>query len=161
MLFREHPLILERYRKQYKHILVDEFQDLSPAQYDILRMLSVGSGLARIPEPDDGAPFDSPLPSYTAKEQLSSLSLGSKIRPIASPFLDELYGRSTLASIAFDRNEISPKGNVVNVFCAGDDDQSIYSWRGAQIELMRKFRFDFPDAKILRYLRIYTSFKYR
>ena len=41
-LFREFPNILEAYRAQYRHILVDEFQDLSPAQYEVLRLLSVG-----------------------------------------------------------------------------------------------------------------------
>ena len=41
-LFRENPQTLEIYRDKYSHILVDEFQDISPAQYDILRILVVG-----------------------------------------------------------------------------------------------------------------------
>ena len=41
-LFRENRHVLEIYRDKYYHILVDEFQDISPAQYDILRMLVVG-----------------------------------------------------------------------------------------------------------------------
>ena len=44
-----------------------------------------------------------------------------------------------------------PQNRLVNVFCAGDDDQSIYAWRGAQVELMRRFRFDFPGATIVRF----------
>merc|ERR1711871_683620 len=40
---------------------------------------------------------------------------------------------------------------IVNVFCAGDDDQSIYGFRGSHIELMRRFRFDFPNAKVFKF----------
>ena len=40
---------------------------------------------------------------------------------------------------------------VVNVFCAGDDDQSIYGYRGAKVELMQRFRFDFPGSKVLKF----------
>lgn len=46
-LFRQHPQVLDQYRSRFKHILVDEFQDVSPAQYDILRMLVMGSTSAR------------------------------------------------------------------------------------------------------------------
>ena len=40
---------------------------------------------------------------------------------------------------------------IVNVFCAGDDDQSIYGYRGAKVELMQRFRFDFPGSKVLKF----------
>ena len=46
-LFRQHPKVLDKYRSRFKHILVDEFQDVSPAQYDILRMLVMGSTTGR------------------------------------------------------------------------------------------------------------------
>ena len=46
-LFRQNPKVLDRYRSRFKHILVDEFQDVSPAQYDILRMLVMGSTTGR------------------------------------------------------------------------------------------------------------------
>ena len=45
-LFRGRPDILAEYRQKYRHVMVDEFQDISPAQYDILRMLVVGQGAA-------------------------------------------------------------------------------------------------------------------
>ncbi len=39
-LFRERPAILEKYRKQFKYILVDEFQDTNWAQYELVKLLS-------------------------------------------------------------------------------------------------------------------------
>ena len=79
--------MLIRWQKQFSYILIDEFQDISPKQYEIIRLLA--------------APED-------------------------------------------------------NLFIVGDDDQSIYGFRGASPGIMRDFMRDYPSAD-----RIFLDINYR
>jgi len=87
-LFRERPKILEFYQKQFKYVLVDEFQDTDLSQYHLVKMLS------------------------------------------------------------------KPENNITVV---GDDDQSIYKFRGASISNILKFKEDFKDAKEITLTENYRS----
>ncbi len=77
-LFRENPDILKEWQKRYSYILIDEFQDINPLQYQIVRLLA---------QPEN------------------------------------------------------------NLFIVGDDDQSIYGFRGARPDIMQQFLRDYPMAE--------------
>jgi len=91
MLFEKYPEILEKYRRRFRYILVDEFQDTSLIQYRLLRLLA------------------------------------------------------------------NPANGKNNVCVVGDDDQSIYSWRGANYENLLLFEKDFPNALEIKLEENYRS----
>jgi DNA helicase-2/ATP-dependent DNA helicase PcrA len=87
-LFHQHPEVLQAYQKQFRYLLVDEYQDTNVSQYLWLRLLAQESA---------------------------------------------------------------------NICCVGDDDQSIYGWRGAEITNILKFEKDFPGAQVIRLEQNYRS----
>lgn len=147
-LFRENPDVLRQYQSRFKFILVDEYQDTNVAQYLWLRLLSQAPsrpGLplsAIIPGAADGPVIPGRLeeanPESRGNED-SSLDSGSALS--AHP------GMTSATSSA------PPK----NICCVGDDDQSIYGWRGAEVDNILRFEHDFPGAKVIRLERNYRS----
>ncbi len=89
-LFTLCPDVLQKYRRRFSHILVDEYQDTNLVQYRIVKLLA-----------------------------------------------DESR----------------------NICVVGDDDQSIYGWRGADIRNILDFEKDFPGAKVVRLEQNYRSTK--
>jgi DNA helicase-2/ATP-dependent DNA helicase PcrA len=87
-LLRTNEEVLAQYHRQFRYILVDEYQDTNLVQYLWLRLLAQQSR---------------------------------------------------------------------NICCVGDDDQSIYSWRGAEVENILRFEKDFPGARIVRLEANYRS----
>jgi DNA helicase-2/ATP-dependent DNA helicase PcrA len=87
-LFTANPDVLQSFQRQFRYILVDEYQDTNVCQYLWLRLLA------------------------------------------------QMHR---------------------NLCCVGDDDQSIYGWRGAEVGNILKFESDFPGAKIVRLERNYRS----
>ena len=132
-LFREQPEVLRQYQGRFKFILVDEYQDTNVAQYLWLRLLAQRSTAATavIPGRREAANPESITPAAG--------SIDSGLAP---------HG-----ALRNDAAETRPK----NICCVGDDDQSIYGWRGAEVDNILRFEHDFPGAKVIRLERNYRS----
>jgi DNA helicase II / ATP-dependent DNA helicase PcrA len=131
-LFREHPDVLRQYQGRFKFILVDEYQDTNVAQYLWLRLL--GQSTLR----------DAALRAAPQDEE------SERAQP-ALPHPEE--ARSAVSKDAAE----APPRMLKNICCVGDDDQSIYGWRGAEVDNILRFEHDFPGATVIRLERNYRS----
>lgn len=129
-LFREHPDVLRQYQHRFKYILVDEYQDTNVAQYLWLRLLSQAPSGVSLPGSTRQTPSENASPDLDAPPHRSGDDVSNKITSLAAP---------------------------KNICCVGDDDQSIYGWRGAEVDNILRFEHDFPGAKVIRLERNYRS----
>ncbi|CAN7480852.1 ATP-dependent helicase [Mesorhizobium sp. LjRoot246] len=142
-IFRANPDVLKEYHKRFKYILVDEYQDTNTAQYMWLRLL------AQRPQGKPISPLEGEMSGRTeggaSHRQAGGTAPPSVASGDISPSRGEI-GRSSTETRA-----------TVNICCVGDDDQSIYGWRGAEIDNILRFDKDFPGATIIRLERNYRS----
>ncbi|TGN89164.1 AAA family ATPase [Bradyrhizobium yuanmingense] len=136
-IFREHPDILRQYQQRFKFILVDEYQDTNVAQYLWLRLLSQAPS------------SNSSLPGLTRQSIASSQDGSPGLDASHRPDDDEQDNAAPIP--------VGDKAPTKNICCVGDDDQSIYGWRGAEVDNILRFEHDFPGAKVIRLERNYRS----
>jgi DNA helicase II / ATP-dependent DNA helicase PcrA len=140
-LFRLNPDVLKQYQQRFKFILVDEYQDTNVAQYLWLRLLAQAGGATSTlslssPGRDEVASPGDPDQSGTVPHDRDGRD---------KPGHDSVVGG--------EREQVAQK----NICCVGDDDQSIYGWRGAEVDNILRFEHDFPGAKVIRLERNYRS----
>ncbi len=130
-MFRSNPDVLKEYHDKFRYILVDEYQDTNTAQYMWLRLLAQRSR----PSSATAAPGEA------RQGQAAAAPGGAPSRS------EPRSGDSVSAN----------KQQQINICCVGDDDQSIYGWRGAEVDNILRFEKDFPGAKVIKLERNYRS----
>ena len=80
-----------------------------------------------------------------------------KIKQKLKYFLIDEYQDTNTAQYLWLKKIVQPQNNIC---CVGDDDQSIYGWRGADVKNILNFEKDFQDSIILRLEENYRSTKY-
>jgi DNA helicase II / ATP-dependent DNA helicase PcrA len=156
-LFREHPDVLRQYQNRFKFILVDEYQDTNVAQYLWLRLLSQAPA-------KPGAPLSSIIPGAVDAPVMPGRADSSVIpghREAMNPESEDegQSPRDSGSALSAHPGMTSPQSPSPpkNICCVGDDDQSIYGWRGAEVDNILRFDHDFPGAKVIRLERNYRS----
>jgi ATP-dependent DNA helicase UvrD/PcrA len=154
-LFREQPDVLRQYQERFKFILVDEYQDTNVAQYLWLRLIaqrsSGGGASPLLTSPRVRGEVDARSASGEGDSPQTE-QVKEPLTPTLSP-QERGEGEERAASGAKESVPPPPK----NICCVGDDDQSIYGWRGAEVDNILRFDHDFPGAKVIRLERNYRS----
>jgi DNA helicase II / ATP-dependent DNA helicase PcrA len=138
-LLQAFPAVAEHYRRRFRHVLVDEYQDTNHAQYVLVREL-VGSDRAAVPHGDPTGPAAAERP--TALFESPDESTGGATR-----------GGAAGAEAGAPASAV-PRGELTVV---GDADQSIYAFRGASIRNILEFEADYPDARTILLEQNYRS----
>jgi DNA helicase II / ATP-dependent DNA helicase PcrA len=130
-LLQNNPDLLARYHQQFRHVLVDEFQDTNNTQYELIRLIAEGTV-----EKSFGKTLSplNPLPSLSKERENGQLS---GVRELTES----------------DERPTSKRSLTV----VGDVDQSIYSWRGANFRIILDFQSDFPQANLVKLMENYRS----
>ncbi len=145
-LFREHPDVLRQYQNRFKFILVDEYQDTNVAQYLWLRLLSQAPSSLTSPRLRGEVGLQS-NPGEGDPPRVALAESPPHPDPLPASGAREIGAHPGLA----------PSSPLKNICCVGDDDQSIYGWRGAEVDNILRFDHDFPGAKVIRLERNYRS----
>ncbi|RWC59618.1 UvrD-helicase domain-containing protein [Mesorhizobium sp.] len=143
-IFRANPDVLKEYHKRFKYILVDEYQDTNTAQYMWLRLL------AQRPQGNPISPLEGEMSGRTEGGTSRRQAGGTAPPSVASGDISPSRGE-------IGRSSAETRTAPVNICCVGDDDQSIYGWRGAEVDNILRFDKDFPGATIIRLERNYRS----
>ncbi|MBZ9982952.1 MULTISPECIES: UvrD-helicase domain-containing protein [unclassified Mesorhizobium] len=143
-IFRANPDVLKEYHKRFRYILVDEYQDTNTAQYMWLRLLAQRPNSGRSATSTDLHSAEGRKPDRASE-------------PLRGPSRDAEGAQKRGVGPAPAGAEQPVSENKVNICCVGDDDQSIYGWRGAEVDNILRFDKDFPGATIIRLERNYRS----
>jgi ATP-dependent DNA helicase UvrD/PcrA len=151
-LFRQNADVLRSFQDRFKFILVDEYQDTNVAQYLWLKLLA---------QPTSGQSSTALTSSSPGRDEVASSG-----DPRLAESQEDVDGRDIgeqsdavlrTAMPGHDTPEIGLSRKPKNICCVGDDDQSIYGWRGAEVDNILRFEHDFPGAKVIRLERNYRS----